>query len=68
MSIDVYLHVFNQRDMGTFQDVTTSTMDLGSSTLTGLATVMSLQEEKHTSIIQFPTKTFHFIKLVTLFV
>lgn len=55
MSIDKILHVFNQRDMGTFHDVTTSTMDRGSSTLTGLATVMSLPEDKDTSVIQFTT-------------
>lgn len=38
--------------MGTFQDDTTSTMDLGSSTLTGFATVISLQDRNHTERTQ----------------
>lgn len=35
--------MFSQQDIGRFQEVTTSTMDLGNSTLRGFATVISLQ-------------------------
>ena len=36
------LQVLSQRDMGMFQDVTTTTMDRGNSTLRGFTTAMSL--------------------------
>ena len=38
------LQVFSHRDIGMFQDVTTSTMERGISTLSGLTTLMSLTQ------------------------
>lgn len=46
-------------DMGTFQEVTTSTMERGSSTLRGLDTLRSLQSTRtSTSAIYAPKFTF----------
>lgn len=39
--------VFSHRDMGMFQDVTTSTMERGISTLRGFTTVISLHNHRH---------------------
>lgn len=41
-----HIQVLSQRDMGRFQEVTTSTIDLGNSTLSGFAIVMSLKRQK----------------------
>lgn len=46
--------------MGTFQEVTTSTMERGNSTLRGLDTVRSLQSTRGFSIRLFNTPKFTF--------
>ncbi|KAF3859859.1 hypothetical protein F7725_000114 [Dissostichus mawsoni] len=53
--------VFSHRDMGMFQEVTTSTMERGISTLRGFTTLMSLHNkhrdtfyDQSTSTVQFP--------------